>query len=205
VLIVAEAARRLYLGVKLEVNSIDLALMLITVLADIALVAYLKKYADSTSPAISAAIGNYKSDVMQNSLVFIGLFAAGAGFPAADPVAALIVAALMLRVVAGVGREAMGDLTDASPPQKELEAYGREIMRVKGVRSFHRLRARKAAGSVRIDVHVQFAPKMSISRAHGICREVKSRLLARFSEVHEVLVHAEPDDKWQKGAPKFGS
>ena len=56
-LIVAEAGRRLYYGVKLEVTSIDLVLMFITVLVDIALVSYLKKYADSKSPAIAAAIG----------------------------------------------------------------------------------------------------------------------------------------------------
>jgi len=159
VLIVAEAARRLILGVKLEVNSIDLVLMLITVLVDIALVNYLKKYADSKSPAISAAIGNYTSDVMQNSLVFIGLFAAGTGLFAADPIAALIVAALMMRVVVKVGKETLGDLTDVSPPKEELEAYGNAIMAVKRVKSFHKLRARKVAGGVNIDVHVQLPPK----------------------------------------------
>ncbi|VVC00786.1 Ferrous-iron efflux pump FieF [uncultured archaeon] len=205
VLIVAEAGRRLYFGVKLEVSMLDLALMLITVLVDIALVSYLKKYADAKSPAISAAIGNYTSDIMQNSLVFIGLFAAGTGLYGADPVAALIVAALMMRVVARVGKETLGDLTDISPPREELVAYGNAIMAVKGVKSFHKLRARKAAGLVHIDVHVQFPPKMAITSAHEACRQVKKELLSKFPEVKEVLVHAEPDDKWQKGAPKFGS
>ena len=204
-LIVAEAGRRLFFGVRLEVTPLDLALMLLTVAVDIALVAYLKKYADSKSPAISAATGNYTSDVMQNSLVFIGLLAAAQGFPAADPLAALVVAALMMRIVARVGKEALSDLTDASPPREELEAYAAEIIRVKGVNSFHRLRARKIAGRVDINVHVQFPPKMSISSAHRACRQVKKRLVSEFPEVREVLVHAEPDDRWQKGAPKFGS
>jgi len=34
---------------------------------------------------------------------------------------------------------------------------------------------------------------------------VKKNLLDKFPDVKEVLVHAEPDDKWQKNAPKFGS
>jgi cation diffusion facilitator family transporter len=204
-LIVTEAAKRLAGGTVLEVTGIDLAIMLVTVLVDIALVSYLKKYADRTSPAISAAIGNYTSDVMQNSLVFVGLFAAMTGFYAADPVAALIVSALMMRVVVRVGRETLADLTDESPPKEELEAYGKEIMKVKGVKSFHRLRARRAAGSIHLDVHVQLPPKISLTSAHESCTEVKRRLLAAFPNVTEVLVHAEPDDKWQKGAPKFGS
>jgi cation diffusion facilitator family transporter len=203
--ILYEAAKRLAGGTVLEVTGIDLAMMLVTVLVDIALVSYLKKYADSASPAISAAIGNYTSDVMQNSLVFVGLFAAMSGFYAADPIAAAIVAALMMRVVLRVGKETLGDLTDESPPETELEAYGREILRVRGVRSFHRLRARKASGTIHLDLHVQLAPRMSLSNAHEVCRKVKERLLEKFLAVSEVLVHAEPDDKWQKGAPRFGS
>ncbi|MCX6773223.1 MAG: cation diffusion facilitator family transporter, partial [Candidatus Micrarchaeota archaeon] len=179
-------------------------LMLLTVAVDIALVTYLKKYADSKSPAIAAAIGNYTSDVAQNSLVFIGLFAAGSGFYAADPIAAIIVAVLMVRVVVLVGKQALGELTDVSPPMDELKAYGREIMKVKGVRSFHKLRARKISGGVHIDVHVQLPPKMALTAAHAACGEVKRRLIAAFPDVIEVLVHEEPDDKWQKNAPKFG-
>jgi cation diffusion facilitator family transporter len=205
IFIIAEAGRRLFSGARLEISNLDLVIMLLTVAADIALVTYLKKYADSKSPAIAAAIGNYSSDVLQNSLVFIGLFAAMTGFFAADPLAALIVAALMMRLVARLGKEALGDLTDISPPMEELEAYGREIMGVKGVRSFHKMRARKIAGGVHIDVHVQLPSKMSLEKAHAICSEVKRRLMAAFPEVREVLVHEEPDDKWQKGAPKFGS
>ncbi|MCX8198340.1 MAG: cation diffusion facilitator family transporter [Candidatus Micrarchaeota archaeon] len=204
ILILLEAAKRLIEGRILQVNEIDLALMLATVLADFALVHYLRKAADQKNPAILAAIGNYTSDIMQNSLVFFGLLASMSGFYAADPIAAAIVAALMLRVAFRVGKEAIGDLTDQSPPFESLEAYGKEIMKVKGVRSFHRMRARKSSGKVRIDVHVQFPPKISIASAHSISRKVKSRLMERFPEVAEVLVHAEPDDKWQKNEPKYG-
>ncbi len=203
--IVSEAGRRLLNGAQLEVNALDLALMLITVVVDIAIVAYLKKYADDSSPAIAAAIGNYTSDIMQNSLVFIGLFAAMTGIYAADPIAALIVSALMMRVVVRVGKETLADLTDASPPKEELEAYGKEILKVKGVKSFHRLRARKTAGAIHLDVHIQLPPRISLTSAHKSCRKVKQRLLDKFPHISEVLVHAEPDDRWQKGAPRFGS
>lgn len=205
ILIIGEALRRLALGIALDITPADLAIMFFTVLVDIGIVAYLKKNADQKSPAIQASIGNYTSDIMQNSLVVAGLIATSFGIYAADPIAALIVAVLMMRVVYGVGRGAFGELTDESPPIKQLERYARTIMAVKGVKSFHKMRARTMAGEVRLDFHVHLAPKMPLYRSHAITEKVKQALLGKYPEVKEVLVHAEPATPRFMAGPKFGT
>ncbi|MEM4633970.1 MAG: cation diffusion facilitator family transporter, partial [Candidatus Anstonellaceae archaeon] len=136
--IAIEAVRRLLDGAVLEISGADLAIMGITIGVDALLVAYLSKFANCKNPAIAASIGNYKSDILQNSLVLVGLFASSSGFSAADPIVALIVSMLMMRIALRVSNEAMGDITDQSPPAEKLEEYGKEIMKVRGVRSFHR-------------------------------------------------------------------
>lgn len=204
-LIILESVRRLASPRPLEITAIDLAVMLFTVAVDVAIVLYLRKNADHSSTAMQASVGNYTSDILQNSLVFVALAAAGSGFPIADPIAALIVAGLMLRVVYKVGARAFEELTDASPPKGALEGYGKIVLSVKGVKSFHRLRARMVAGSAYVDLHVQLDPKMPLDKAHGICTAVRARLAAEFPEINEVLVHAEPYSKKLETVPKFGS
>ncbi|MCX8197360.1 MAG: cation diffusion facilitator family transporter [Candidatus Micrarchaeota archaeon] len=202
--IIAEATKRLIEGRKLVVGQIELLLMLITILVDIGIVWYLTKKATKTL-AIKASISNYTSDIAQNSAVFVGLAASSLGFPQADPIVAFMVALMMLRVVFKVGKETIEELTDKSPPRERLEKYAKEIMKVSRAKSFHRMRARVSGGKVHVDVHVQFDPKLSIKTVHDACRKIKQNIKREFPEVSEVLIHAEPHDRWQKGAPKFGS
>ncbi|MCX8175439.1 MAG: cation diffusion facilitator family transporter [Candidatus Micrarchaeota archaeon] len=202
--IIWESARRFLSPQPLPITNLDIAIMALTVAVDIGIIWYLRKNADRASPAIAAAEGNYTSDIAQNSLVLVSLFATASGWLLADPIAGFLVALFMLRVVREAGAGAFSELTDESPPKAELEAYGREIMKVSGIRSFHKLRARKIAGRVHIDVHLQVSPKMRITQAHNASRRVKKRLLSKFPRLREVLVHIEPADRWQKSQPKYG-
>jgi len=204
-LIIGESVRRLVSPVELEITSLDLVLMFFTVIVDIGIVFYLRKNADSKSSAIQASVGNYTSDIFQNSMVFIGLAGVGLGFHMADPIAALVVAGLMLRVVHRIGTGAFGELTDASPPKSQLQKYADCVMGVKGVKSFHRLRARQAAGHTHLDLHIQLDPKMTLEKSHAHGHEVKRRLMEKFPEISDVLIHVEPLEKHDAAAPKFGS
>jgi len=204
-LIAIEAFKRLIAPFPLSISEAEIGMMLLTVAVDIGIVHYLKKNADARSSAIQASIGNYTSDILQNSLVVAGLFAASTGFYAADPLAALVVAALMLRVVYTISRGALGELTDQSPPQKTLDSYGKALMQVEGVKSFHKMRARSQGGEVKLDVHIHLDKRMPLSRSHSIAEKVKQKIKRDFPEVKDVLVHTEPATaKFMKG-PKFGS
>ncbi|MEM4554432.1 MAG: cation diffusion facilitator family transporter [Candidatus Anstonellaceae archaeon] len=202
--ILIEAIKRLIEGKVLAVGAVEILLALITVIVDIVFVWYIKKTASKT-PAISAFLGNYTSDIAQNSLVLFGLVASMWGVYWLDPLVAVVVALFMYRLVVEVGKETIAELTDQSPPLAQLEKYGREIMKVKGVRSFHKMRARSASGKIQLDVHIQLSPRMNIKKAHEVCRKVKARLRKSFPSISEVLIHAEPDDRWQRDGPKFGS
>ena len=205
VLIINEGTGRLMSPKPLQITQVDLTLMLFTVAVDIALVIYLRRNADHRSHAIQATIGNYSSDIMQNSLVFLGLAAVGAGFYIADPIAALIVAVLMLRVVWKVGAGVFHELTDASPPKGKLEDYERAVLSVAGVKSFHRFRARSVSGHVLVDMHLQLDPKMTLEKSHALGHKVKERLMGRFPEISDALIHIEPYHGQEKRHPKFGA
>lgn len=204
-LLIMEAVRKLQAPEPLSLSIWDFALMAIVICVDIAIVRYIRQNANAQNTAISAALGNYTSDILQNSLVLLSLFATWGGFYAADPIAAILVALFMLRVVKEVGGGALSELTDASPPREKLEEYGKAVLGVKGVKCFHRMRARSSGGEITLDLHVQLDPKTSLKRAHAVCGIVKYELKKKFPEITEVLVHAEPFEKSAMLAPKFGS
>ncbi|MCX8195089.1 MAG: cation diffusion facilitator family transporter [Candidatus Micrarchaeota archaeon] len=204
-LILVEAVRRVIAPVPLKIGYAELAMMAVTLVVDVLIVFYLRNYADAKSTAIQASIGNYTSDILQNSLVVVGLFSAMSGLYIADPIAAVVVSALMLRVVWNVGSNTLGELTDQSPSQSRLDKYASAVLSVQGVRSFHKLRARSVGGEVKVDLHIQLDRQMPLSRSHAVSEKVKQLLLKKFPEVKEVLIHTEPATKRFMRGPKFGS
>ena len=192
-LILFEAGNRFFHPIALSITSFDLAVMGVAILVDVFMARYLwSKASKYRSTALEASAANYTSDIMQNSIVLIGLAGASVGFNLADPLAAIIISLLMLRIVFKVGRRPMLELTDASPSKELIANVERIIRSTKSVKGYHKLRARVVGGRVYIDVHVQFDPKLSLKRAHALSGKLKHTILKKIPEVKEVLIHQEP-------------
>jgi divalent metal cation (Fe/Co/Zn/Cd) transporter len=101
----------------------------------------------------------------------------------------------MLRVVFNVGRKSVLELTDAGPSKELLAKTESLITSHKGVKSFHKLRARTFSGHIYIDVHVQMDPKLPLVKAHAIAETLKQKIFREIPDVKEVLIHEEPAEK----------
>lgn len=110
------------------------------------------------------------------------------GFDRADPLVALIVSGVILKIGIDTIRENIPALVDRAPLD---EADISEVVAgVEGVESFHRIRSRGPVDSVAIDLHIRVAPHLSMQDANAIADEVRRRLLA-LPGVSDVTVHAE--------------
>ncbi len=191
--IIAEAGRRYAAGTAIDVAPLDLDLILFTVLVDVALAAYLrKKSRELHSSAIEASAGNYYSDIFQNSAALAGLALAEFGFFWADPLAAVLLSLLMLRVAYSIGRHSADELIDVSPPPAKLAEIQETVLHSPGVKGFHKLRARQLEGKVFLDVDVQLDDELPLAKAHALTHEIKKRL--RKLGVVEAVIHLEPLD-----------
>ncbi|MEM0475227.1 MAG: cation diffusion facilitator family transporter [Candidatus Norongarragalinales archaeon] len=201
--VTAEAIRRLFAGVKIDVSTLDLALMFFTVVVDIALAVYLRrKSRELHSAAIEASAGNYYSDILQNTAALLGLTLAGLGFAWADPIAAIVLSLLMLRVAYRIGKKSANELIDASPSRAKLAAIQEAILRSPNVRGFHKLRARQLEGKIFLDVDVQLDDEISLREAHALTHEIKKRL--RKLGVAEAVIHIEPLEAHEKTRLRVG-
>lgn len=191
--VIFEAVKRLFFPVALAVDLPDLAIVGVTIVIDVFLTQYLNAESKKTgSAALSAAAANYKSDIMQNSAALVGLIAYSAGFQWADPVAAIALGALMLRVSYKVGRKSAGELADVAPDSKTISKIEKEIVSTKGVESFHHLRAKMCDGNIDLDVHVQMDSNLKLRQAHAISEKIKARLKQRFGKRTDAIIHIEP-------------
>lgn len=109
-----------------------------------------------------------------------------------DPLAALVVSAMILVAAIAIMRRSVGELLDAAvEPEAEAEIL-RIIRGVEGARNPHQLRTRRVGPRVVIDLHLDVDPRLSLPAAHEISHHVESRLRDAFGADTIIYIHVEP-------------
>jgi cobalt-zinc-cadmium efflux system protein len=131
-----------------------------------------------------------RAHVMADLYASLGAAIAGAlilttGFREADPIAALVVAALMLRTAWSLLRESGLVLLEGTPRDLDSDAVGQALARHPGVIEVHDLHVWEVtSGFPALAAHVLVAPG---DDCHRIRRELEVLLDERFSIAHTTL------------------
>jgi cation diffusion facilitator family transporter len=143
-----------------------------------------------------------RASILVSLSVLGGLGMVAIGYPRADAVLAAFVAIMIAKIGVDILRENLPVLVDraAVDPQRIANV----VRGVGGVRTFHRVRSRGAAGSAAVDLHVQVSPENTIEEANAIADEVRRRLLS-LEEVNDVTVHIEAHQDGQADAGQIYS
>jgi divalent metal cation (Fe/Co/Zn/Cd) transporter len=56
----------------------------------------------------------------------------------------------------------------------------------------HQIRTRGSVDHVFLDLHIWFPGHMSLDEAHARSHEVKDRLIARYPQIADAVIHIEP-------------
>ena len=176
-----------------SVTPASFVVMVGTLCVNVGVTLYERRAAKRLRSEILAADASHTlSDALVSVGVIVGLALVSLGFPAADPVMALVVTAAILVTAFDVFKHALATLSDkARIPEEDLRATALEV---EGVRDVHRIRTRGTEGEVYADLHVLVAPEMTVGKAHRLADAVEAAVQRRFPNVIEVLVHIEPDD-----------
>lgn len=141
------------------------------------------------SELLVADASHMQGDAVVTAGILVGVWAARRGWWWADPVVALAVALVIVRVAYGILSRAVPVLVDerAVAPgtiQRSAEA-------VTGVRHAYGIRSRGAPPLRYAEVTIAVDRRASVADAHAIADEVEGRLKQDL-ELYEVLVHVEP-------------
>jgi len=153
-----------------------------------------RKYHNSS---IVANAWHHRSDAFTSLAAAAGIAGATAGGPRwafLDHLTAVVLSAFIVMVAVRILRGSIHELSDMAP---EPETQGRihsAISNIKGVAGFHACRARRSAGVIDMDVHVQVAPGITVRAGHDIATAVEDAVQKAVPEVSDVVVHIEPEE-----------
>ena len=198
--IIYEAVDKLIHGVDLKYLGHGVAVMGVSAAVNLVVATLLKKSSiQNRSVALEADAAHLYADVYTSAGVFVGLavITIGSRFLEADlawldPIIAIGVAVLILATAYRITRKSFFPLLDSS-------ASPAEIAKIEGVMKefgdngvdFHKLRTRRAGGSLYVDLHMGFKPGMSLEQGHDLSHTLTSQIEQALPGA-KVLAHLEP-------------
>jgi len=145
---------------------------------------------EHNSAALRASATHFASDLGGTLAVLIGLSLVAAGWPQGDPVAALVVAALVALAAGRLIFENAGVLMDRAPTGIEQMIREAVTEAEPGV-SLRRVRVRTAGGRYFVDAVAGYRADAGLSEGHAVADEIERAVEALLPE-SEVVVHLEP-------------
>lgn len=146
----------------------------------------------ANSNALIANAWHHRADSISTLAVMAGIVLNMLGLHMADPLAALVVAVLLLHLAYTSGKDAFNELVDAAIPEEEQHDLHAIIAATPGVRACHQLRGRRLGGESLVDVHVDVDPMISVSEGHMIAEQVEHNLIKAMPHLTDVVVHIDP-------------
>lgn len=147
------------------------------------------------SPSVKANAWHHRSDALSSVGTLLGIGAAyflGEKWRIADPIAAIVVAALIMNVAITLCRTALAELLEKSLPKAVEEEILSIILSVPNVHKPHNLRTRRIGANIAIEVHIRVEGTMTVHDSHEISRQIEDALRSRFGEQTAVAIHIEP-------------
>lgn len=174
-----------------DITSIGLLVMVMTVAINIIVVRYESAAAERLGSEILLADATQtRGDVWSSLTVIVALAGAQAGLPILDPLAALVVAAFIGHAGYQIALTTTKILSDRIVmSEADIEEV---VMSVDGVLGCHHIRTRGTADHVFLDFHVWLPAEMRLTDAHDISHVVKDRLMARYPQIADAIIHLEP-------------
>ncbi len=147
------------------------------------------------SQVMIANAWHHRSDALSSIGAAIGIGGAiilGNRWTVLDPLASIVVGAMLIKVAAELLKTSMGDLTECSLPAETEEEIIRIIQSYPDVQQPHNLRTRRIGNRIAIETHVRMDGNLSLHKAHERATSIEQKLKERFGPQTHVTIHMEP-------------
>jgi len=168
-----------------------IALMASTLVINLFVVAYETRQGRRLSSEILLADAKHtRSDVLTSAAVLGALIGVWFGVPLLDPLAALLVAAFIGHACWEIAQHASAILSDEIVIAED--DVRRVVQSVSEVLGCEKIRTRGSADHAFLDLHLWLDRNMPLQAAHATSHVVKDKLMAKFPQLADVVIHIEP-------------
>ena len=185
------AINRLISGGAPRVFPEGIGLMAVTLVINIFVVQYEQRAGRRLrSELLLADAKHTRSDVLTSGAVLGALIGVWFGYPIIDPLVALLVAGFIGHAGWSIAQEASRILSDEMViAEDEVRAV---VQAVPDVIGCEKIRTRGSADHAFLDLHLWLDGAKSLESAHSTSHVVKDRLMQRFPQLVDVVIHIEP-------------
>ena len=182
---------RLRAGRVPDATLASIVVMGVTLIVNIFVVRYERAAGRQlTSEVLLADALHTRSDVLTSLTVIVALAGTRMGIPILDPLAAFVVAGFIGYAAFDIARGASRVLSDEIViPEEDIRTV---VMGVPQVVGCHRIRTRGSADHVFLDLHVWMQADTRLDVAHDLSHDVKDRLMAKYPQIVDAIIHIEP-------------
>ncbi len=147
------------------------------------------------SPALRANAWHHRSDALSSIGAAVGIGGAillGDRWTVLDPLASIVVGAMLVKVAWDLLGPSFGELTDRSLSEETEQEILSIIRSIPGISDPHNLRTRQIGNMIAAEVHIRLDGRMPLEEAHEKASEVERRFHDRFGQESHIIIHMEP-------------
>lgn len=155
----------------------------------------IKEAVEFDSPALLANAWHHRSDALSSIAALLGVSAAvflGKKWAVFDPLAALVVAFMILWVAYNTLRSVLSELLEASLDDEIVDRIREIIFSVDGVRDINDLKTRRIGSSGAVEVDICVDPGLTVIKAHDIATAIETKIHSALNSNIFISVHIEP-------------
>ena len=148
------------------------------------------------SSSLKANAWHHRTDALSSIPVLIAVLASliDPRLKFLDQIGAVIVSAFIIKAGFQILFTNINDLIDTGISKEKIEALEKTIYAIKTVRGVHKLRTRKLASYIYIDLHLEVDGQLTVKEGHDISEAVKLALIRKNPKIIDVMVHLEPEE-----------
>ncbi|RTZ40619.1 cation transporter [Candidimonas sp. SYP-B2681] len=175
-----------------QVHVVALGVALLALMAKELLFRYLLGVAKNVrSSMLAANAWHARSDAASSLVVAIGILANISGFPLADPLAALIVGLMIIRMGWKFFFSSFNDLMDQAVDEDTEGRIRGHLLSTPGVHGIHGMKTRKLGDMIWVEVDLEMDGTLTIAQGHAIATEARKRVM-QHEPVLDVMTHFDP-------------
>ncbi|WP_299981483.1 cation diffusion facilitator family transporter [Desulfobacula sp.] len=148
----------------------------------------------TNSSSLKANAWHHRTDALSSIPVLVAVVASlidpRLGF--LDHIGAIVVSAFIIKIGLEIFFTNINDLLDTGISKEKIIEMEKTINHIQNVRGVHKLRTRKLANYIYIDLHLEVDGELSVIQGHDISEEVKQTLIQNNPKIIDVMIHLEP-------------
>jgi len=210
--IIYEAISRLFFQqVEIEVTIWSYLVVSVSIIIDVsrskALMRVAKKY---NSQALEADALHFKTDIWSSAVVLLGLILSQFNYPAADAIASLFVAGIVIYISGKLGKKTIDSLLD-KVPEGLHDKIKLKLLTFQDVEKINALRIRQSGPKIFTDISLHIKRTIPFEQVHNLLNKLEEEIKKLYNDI-DVIIHPEPfespnettQDKVKMIAAKYG-